>query len=221
MRACLVGLIVLATVGFVIGTSIERHNTKHESAAQLRAEGAAGHAPTTSGESAAKHAAEGGSKATSTPSGESGGESATEHAAEGGTKTTATPSGASGGESTSSHAAESAGSGSEVHKELRPLGVNIEAVPFVVLAALASLALATLGWARPRWLLGLVTVAGAMVVFGALDVREAFHQSDEHQTGLVILAAVIAALHFAAAGIAATMATRRETVPGARGTMPA
>ena len=32
-----------------------------------------------------------------------------------------------------------------------------------------------------------------------LDVREAFHQSDENQTGLVTVAAVIAALHFAAA----------------------
>jgi hypothetical protein len=173
MRAWLVALIVLATIGFVIGTSIERHNSTHESAAQVRAEGAApkSTAPGESGES---------------------GESAATHAAE-----------------THSEAK------TETHKELRPLGVNIEAVPFIVLAASASLALAALGWARPRWLLGLAAIAAAMIVFGVLDVREAFHQSDENQTGLVILAAVIAALHFAASGTAAAMA--RRAAPGAAG----
>jgi hypothetical protein len=176
MRAWLVGLIVLATIGFVIGTSIERHNSSHESAAQLRAEGAASKsaAPSEGGESAATHATE-------------------------------------------THSAAKTDS----HKELRPLGVNIEAVPFIVLAALASLALAALGWARPRWLLGLATVATAMIVFGALDVREAFHQSDENQTGLVILAAVIATLHLAAAGTAAVMARRAaQGADGAVGTIP-
>jgi hypothetical protein len=86
-----------------------------------------------------------------------------------------------------------------------------------VLAALGSLALAALGWARPRWLLGLVVIAAAMFVFGVLDVREAFHQSDENQTGLVILAVLIATLHFAAAGCAGAMAARR----GAEGAAPA
>jgi hypothetical protein len=196
MRAWLVRLIVLATVGFVIGTSIERHNTTHESAAQLRAERAAAHAAKPGGESAATHAAEGG-----------------------GAETTTTPAPSSEGNESATHAAENqAPAKSEAHKELRPLGVNIEAVPFVVLAAVASLALAALGWARPRWLLGLAAIAVAMVVFGALDVREAFHQSDEKQTGLVILALVIAALHFAAAGIAAALAARR-TAPGAAGTI--
>jgi hypothetical protein len=96
----------------------------------------------------------------------------------------------------------------EAHKELRPPGVNIAAVPFIVL-----------GYTRPRWLLGLVAIAGAMVAFGTLDVREAFHQS---RTGLLILAAVIAALHFAAAGIASVMAARRRAPgsPGAAGTIP-
>jgi hypothetical protein len=202
MRAWLVGVIVLATIGFVIGTSIERHNSTHESAAQLRAEGAANQAAKPGGESAETHAAEGGGE-------ESPSKPAT-------TKES--------GERAASHAAENAtASKTEVHKELRPLGIDIEAVPFVVLVALASLALAALGWARPRWLLGLAAIAGAMVIFGALDVREAFHQSDENQTGLVILAAVIAALHFAAAGIAAALAARRMTpgAPGAAGTIPA
>jgi hypothetical protein len=202
MRAWLVGVIVLAAIGFVIGTSIERHNSTHESAAQLRAEGAASQAAKPSGESAATHAGEGGGE-------ESPSKPAT-------TKES--------GESAASHAAENAAASKiEVHKELRPLGIDIEAVPFVVLAALASLALAALGWARPRWLLGLAAIAGAMLIFGALDVREAFHQSDENQTGLVILAAVIAALHFAAAGIAAALAAWRMTpgAPGAAGTIPA
>jgi hypothetical protein len=202
MRASLVGLIALATIGFVIGTSIERHNSSHESAAQLRAEGAASKSPASS----------------------DGGESAATHAAEGsGTESTSKPAQTSpGGESAAAHATEThSGAKTDSHKELRPLGVNIEAVPFIVLAALASLALAALGWARPRWLLGLATIAGAMVVFGLLDVREAFHQSDENQTGLVILAAAIAALHLAAAGTAAAMA--RRAMPDAAdtaGTIP-
>ena len=174
LRAWLVGLIVVATAGFAIGTTIERHNAHHESAAQLRSE------------TPATHAAEGGA------------------------------------ESPSTHAAEGAGGKPEQHKELRPFGVDIEAVPFVVLAALASVALAALGWARPRWRVGLVVIAVAMAVFGTLDVREAFHQSDENQTRLVILAIAIAALHFGAAAVAAVMATRGEATSTApAGTMPA
>jgi hypothetical protein len=186
LRTLLVGLIVVATVGFVIGTTIERHNAHHESAAQLRSESSGTHAAETGGETPASHAAE------------------------------------LGAESPSTHAAEGAGTETEQHNELRPLGVDIEAVPFVVLAALASLALAGLGWARPRWGPGLAAIAVAMLVFGALDIREAFHQSDENQTGLVILAIAIAALHFAAAAVAATMAARSAAAGAARaGTMPA
>ncbi|HEX7298888.1 MAG TPA: hypothetical protein VF257_07755 [Solirubrobacteraceae bacterium] len=195
------GLIVLATIGFVIGTSIERHNSSHESAAQLRAEGA-------------------GSKSAGTGEGS---ESAATHAAEGETKESTEGAAAPKESGEEAHAAEThSGTSTESHKELRPLGVDIEAVPFIVLAALASLALAALGWMRPRWLLGLAAIAVAMIVFGALDVREAFHQSDENQTGLVILAAVIAALHFAAAGVAAVMARRDGPgTPAAAGTIPA
>ena len=179
LRAWLVGLIVVATAGFVIGTTVERHNAHHESAVQVRSESDGAHAAETGGETPATHAAE------------------------------------EGGESPSAHAAEQ-------HKELRPLGVDIEAVPFVVLAALVSLALAGVGWARPHWRVGLVVIAVVMLVFGALDVREAFHQSDENQTGLVILAIAIAALHFAAAAVASAMAARSEAAGTARaGTMPA
>jgi hypothetical protein len=153
LRVLLIALVALATVGFVVGTSIERHNSGHESAAQL--------------------------------------ESETHHA--------------EGGETTEGHAHAAP---SETHKELRPLGVDIEAVPFVVLAALASLGLAALAWIRPQWLPGLIAIAIAMTVFAALDVREVFHQSDENQTGLAILAGCVAALHLAAAGVALAMAGR-------------
>lgn len=177
MRVWLAVLIVVATVGFAVGASIERHDSHRESAAQLRAEDAATHASESGGEPSTSGEA--------TSSGESG-ESATTHAKE-----------------------STAMSTSEVHRELRPLGVNIEAVPFIVLACLLSLALAAVAWLRPRWLLGLLLVAAAMAAFGALDVREAFHQSDEHRTSLAILAAGIAAFHFTAAGAAGAMAARR------------
>jgi hypothetical protein len=206
MRAALLGLIVVATVGFVIGTSIERHNAHHESAAQLKAERAAAVTATET------------SPATTT---ESGGESAATHGAEGGGESvataTATTTTANAEESPAAHAAEGGAANAAQHKELRPFGIEVEAVPFVVLAALASLALAALGWARPRWLLGLGAITAAMFAFGVLDVREAFHQSNEDQTGLVILAAVIAALHFAAAGCAVVVAARS----GAAGAAPA
>lgn len=187
MRVWLAGLIVLATIGFAVGTSIERHDSNHESAAQLRSEQGRHPAPTQSGAAgAAEH-----------------------HAEAPGTLESATPGEAD--ESAASRARELAGSPTEEpHRELRPLGVNVEAVPFVVLACLLSLALAALAWLRPRWLPGLVLTAGVIAAFGVLDIREALHQSDEHRAGLMILAAVIAALHLAAAGVAVAMAARRD-----------
>lgn len=163
LRGILVALIVLATVGFVIGTSVERHQSQHESAATLKSEGRAPAAHVEGRETPAAHAAEGG------PSGRA----------------------------------------TDRHPELKPLGVNVEAVPFVVLAAVASLLLAILAWARPRWLVGLLAVAATMLVFSVLDVREVVHQSDEGRTGLAALAALIAALHGAAAATAIVMGDER------------
>ena len=125
LRAVLVGLIVVATAGFIVGTSIERRNAHHESAAQLKSEAKAMTA-------------------------EGGGESAAAHAAAGGGAAVAV----------------------EARTELRPLGINVEAVPFVILAAISSLALAALAWVRPRWVGLLAILVLAMIVFGALDVRE-------------------------------------------------
>lgn len=177
LRGLLVGLIVLATIGFVVGTTIERGDARDESATHVRAQGGT---------------AESG-----------GGERTEEHATE------------NGGESTEDHAAETGGGAAERSSELRPLGIDIEGVGFVVPAALASLALAGLGWLRPRWLPGLAIIAVAMLAFGVLDVREAFHQSDENRTGLVILAAVVAALHLGAGATALAMASRRDSARAA------
>jgi hypothetical protein len=90
-------------------------------------------------------------------------------------------------------------------QELRPLGVDVEAWPFVALAAAASLALAVAAVARPRAVALLVVVAAAMLAFAALDVREVVHQLDEDRTSLTVLAAAVAALHLGAAAVAGAM----------------
>jgi hypothetical protein len=89
-------------------------------------------------------------------------------------------------------------------EELRPLGVDVEAWPFVALAAAASLALAA-ALLRLRAAAALVVVAVAMLAFAALDVRELVHQVGENRAGLAILATAVAALHLAAATVAVVM----------------
>jgi hypothetical protein len=238
-RVILVALIVLATGGFVIGTTLERNSgeSKHESAATLRAEGVSAAADTSAGrESNAIRAAEpkrGGAPAppatTTLAPRENGASHAGEHtsAATPNTQVEAGTGRESGGKPTegkpserpSTHAAErtpTAGTSTALptsphHAELKPLGINVEAVPFVALAALGSLALGLAAWLRPRTALLLVGVGAAMLLFGVLDVREVFHQSDESKTGLTVLAAAIAAVHAAAAAVAGLMARRANT----------
>ena len=50
----------------------------------------------------------------------------------------------------------------EKHAELRPLGIDVEAWPFVALVALASVGLAPAAWLRPRSAPLLVAVAMAL-----------------------------------------------------------
>lgn len=87
--------------------------------------------------------------------------------------------------------------------EGRILGVDREATGLVILAVLASLALAALLWRRPVrevWLAaGLVALA-----FAVFDVAEVVHQLVESDAGLATLAALVAVAHAATAGIAAT-----------------
>lgn len=99
----------------------------------------------------------------------------------------------------------------EPHAELRPLGIDVEAWPFVAAAALASLALAAGAWLRPRSTALLTLVALAMLAFAVLDVREVLHQADIDESGLAILAGAVAALHLAAAFVAAAMASRSRS----------
>jgi hypothetical protein len=182
LRAAVVGLIVLATIGFVVGTTIERN-----------AEGSHAESPAAT-------------RSDSTSSGESGAERAAE----------------SGGQREATHAGEGAAAGGqEAHAEFQPFGINIEAVPFIVLAALASLAMAAAVWTRPRTRLILGVVAAAMLLFATLDVREVFHQIDVSRTGLAVLAGVVAALHLAAAAGTALLARGDTPLTGPAGTMPA
>lgn len=120
-----------------------------------------------------------------------------------------------GAERKAARAAEGAGTTKATHVEFRPLGINIEAIPFIVLAALASLALAVAAWTRPRPAV-LGVVAAAMLFFAVLDIREVFHQVDESQTGLAILAGIVAALHLAAAATAAASASRARVAVSQR-----
>ncbi len=140
---------------------------------------------------------------------------------------TATESGeaAEGGEAHAGEGAEHA-TGEAAHSDPGPretdteggedatlLGVDLEATPFVALAAALSLALAVAVWLRPGWAVLLAVVAVAMVVFAVVDVREVFHQLDENKGGLALLAALVAALHLAAAGVALTL---RRSAPVSR-----
>lgn len=185
-RRVLAALIVLATIGFIAGMSIERHGASNESAAHVKAE----RATTGTGETAAEHAAEGGGEAAKPT--RTGGESAAT------TKPAAT----------------------EPRAELRPLGVDIEALPFVVVAALLSLGLAAGAWVRPRSTPLLVVLVVAMLAFAALDVREIVHQSDESRTGLALLAGLVAALHLAAAATGAQMTRDSRTAGRAEPATP-
>jgi len=134
-----------------------------------------------------------------------------------------------GGEGEAQHAegesAEGATNAAEPHAELRPLGIDVEAWPFVAAAALASLGLAAGAWLRPRLTPLLTLVAVAMPAFAVLDVREVFHQTDIDESALAALAGAVAALHLAAAAMAAAMALRsRSSVApstGPAGTMAA
>jgi hypothetical protein len=61
---------------------------------------------------------------------------------------------------------------------------------------------------RPGWLPLLLLIVVAMAFFAVLDVREVFHQLDEDKTGLAMLAALVAALQLAAAGLAGARTQR-------------
>ena len=87
------------------------------------------------------------------------------------------------------------------------LGIDVESRGAVALAVAVSVALAVGLWIREeRWLA--VTAGVVAAVFVVFDVVEVAHQVDESQTGLAVLAGVIAAGHLSVA-VAAGLSTTR------------
>ena len=172
-RTLLALLVVVASVLFVVGVSVERSSgDSHDEPSAAATE-----------QSGATEAGEG-------STGEAGA------AREGGQAGEA-------GEVGEGEAAAGEQSGSE---DETLLGVDLEATGFVVLAAGLSLALVAAIWLRPEWGWVIAVVVVVMVAFAALDVREVFHQLDEDDGGLALLAGVVALLHLAAAGAALRIA---------------
>lgn len=115
-------------------------------------------------------------------------------------ETTEAASGKAGHDETAAVAGSEAGHDESAEEE-RILGVDVESPGAIALAVAVSLALAVGLWIRnQRWLT--IAAVAAAVVFAAFDVAEIAHQLDEPQTGLAVLAAVIAAGHLAAAATA-------------------
>lgn len=185
-RRVLVGLILTATAAFVVGVVLERHESHSEAA-----------------ETPAQHAAENATSGTTSEHSESGesGESG-EHSESGESATRKETS------ETNTTAGKSTTTETPTHFEAseKLLGVNPESTGLLVVAVVASLLLAAGVWWLSASPLALGVVALAMAVFGALDVREVVHQTDESRTGLMLLAALVAVLHIAAAALAARAA---------------
>lgn len=89
-------------------------------------------------------------------------------------------------------------------------GVNLESTALVIVAAIASVALAALTW---RWNVRplLLATATFAAVFAIFDIAELVHQVQESRTGIAALVAIIAALHTGAALVAQQRATTATT----------
>jgi hypothetical protein len=82
------------------------------------------------------------------------------------------------------------------------LGLNLESTPLVVAAVVGSLLPAAAVWLRPEWRPLLAPAALVMLGFAVLDILEVVHQLDESRGAVATIAAIVAALHLAAAGTA-------------------
>jgi hypothetical protein len=96
---------------------------------------------------------------------------------------------------------EGTGSGAPEAGEERVLGIDVESPRLVTAAVVVSLLLAVLVWRRSDRRL-LIVVAALAAAFAVLDVAEVIHQVDGGRAGLAVLAAIIAAVHVAAAALA-------------------
>jgi hypothetical protein len=194
-RPTVVGLILAATVLFVVGILLEK-GSESDHHSESVAFGA---------ETAAEHAAE---------SGESPAHVATEspdaHADEAGSEE-AKPSGGTPAEQAGEAGRETHNESGEAHSESgeKVLGISYESTPFVILAVLASLGMAAAVWlARAPWIF--LLVAAAMIAFAVFDIAEVFHQVDRSEGGIAALAGLVAALHLAA-GLGSSQLRRQPT----------
>ena len=112
-----------------------------------------------------------------------------------------------------SHKATESGASTEAGKHGEKLfGVDLESIPTIVLAALASVLLAMLVvWRRERAWLVVVVVFG--LVFAVGDARELTHQLHEHRSGVAALAGVLIALHLIVSTLAALLTRERSAEP--------
>jgi hypothetical protein len=179
-RRTVVGLILAATVLFVVGIVWEKNSGEHHSGSVAQA-----------AETAAEHAAESGGSAEATTTSKS---PATKQKSSGESVERKAPS-----ETPAEHAGETGGEArGESGNDEEVLGVKYESTPLVILAVLGSLFLAgVVCFARTPWLL--LAVATAMLAFAVFDIAEVFHQVDRDEAGIAVLAGFVAALHLAAA----------------------
>jgi cobalamin biosynthesis Mg chelatase CobN len=113
------------------------------------------------------------------------------------------------GESAEQLAAETEAAG-DVHNESseKLFGVNPEATWLVILAVALTVLLALAIWKTTSTAV-LVAVVVFGIIFAAFDVREAIHQSDESNSGLVVVAVIVAILHLGVAVLAGYLIARR------------
>ena len=187
-------LLVVSAAAFAVGVAIERSQHTERAERTAAVDGAETSAETaTASEPPA-----------STATGESSGESGSETGAGSG----ATGEGSAEPAATvESGAPEASPEASATHTEQGEtlFGISTESTGLVALAVVASLLLAVLLWARGAVPVLLVAALLVGVVFAAFDLREAFHQADLSNTGLVVTAIVVAILHGAVAVAAARL----------------
>lgn len=92
--------------------------------------------------------------------------------------------------------------------EERLLGIDYEAPLFIAFAVITPLVLAGLIFLRPtRWVLGLAGLFG--LAFAALDTLEVWHQLNEGQALIALIAVVLVFGHLLVAGISGRLAMLR------------
>ena len=187
LKTLVVVLLVGSAALFAVGVAIERSQPAHSAAREASERAAAGTTTAEAhGEGTAKEGTDEGAAAPAA------GESPSERAGEG----SAAP--------VESTGATTAGA-SEARSE-RIFGLNPDATGLVIAALVASALMAIAVWRYPALVPLLIVVALASLSFAVFDVREAFHQSSESRTGLVVVAALVAGLHLGAAAVGAAMA---------------